>query len=126
MKKFLILAAVFGVTIFAANKLMAQGPRKTSEMSEDTTDDAQEDLQGRFDKLGEQIKEKLAIAEEDLKNATEKTKGDLQKAVDTLKKQGRDVEKASQKLAQDVKDNWDTLKNELGDLATKIEKDLSK
>lgn len=125
MKKFLMLAAVFGVTVYAANKLMAQKSGKSSEVQNEMKDD-QKEIQGRFDKLGKQVKDKLAKAEDDLKNADDKAYAGAQKAVDALKKQAKEIEEAAKKAGQEAKDDWDTVKEELSDMASKFEKDFKK
>jgi|GEM_PF-6135555 len=130
MKKFLMLAAVFGITVLAANKLMAANKSpKTSEINEDSDDSENtelDEMKSRFEKLDDTIKDKLAEAEENLKNAADDKKVALRKGIDALEKQAKDVHKGAKRLGEDMKENWDTVKSELTDLADKVETDLKK
>jgi archaellum component FlaC len=130
MKKFLMLAAVFGITVFAANKLMAANRSpKASEINEDSDDsenDGLDEMKSRFEKLGNTIKDDLETAEENLKNAADDKKAEIRKTVDALKRQAKDVQKGTERLGEDIKGNWESMKNELSGLADKVEKDLRK
>lgn len=118
MKKFLIFAAVVGVTAYVAKKLMGK-----SEEGEEANDDL-ENVKERFSKLGDTIKQKLSVAEDNLKNATEKTRDEAQKLVDKLKEKAKEVEKGTKRLGEIAMDNWDAAKQEFTDMADKYENEL--
>lgn len=86
----------------------------------------QRDIKTRFDKLGKDIDQRLAVAENDLKKANADTKAEAQKAVNKLKKESEEAKKGAEKAGREAKEDWGTVKKELNDLADRIERNLKK
>lgn len=121
MKKFVLLLVVM-IAGVAVNNAYAQATK--TEKKDPQTE--QRELKARFEKLGKDIDQRLAVAESDLKKANADTKAEMQKAVDKLKKEADEVKRGSERAGREMKEDWATVKKELNDMADRIERDLKK